>query len=54
VLTAKSLTPEDRSRLEGRIAFVAEKAGIDLPVLARRLAAVASDHESGAGQGAAP
>ncbi|GAA2160747.1 response regulator receiver domain-containing protein [Humibacillus xanthopallidus] len=45
VLTAKSLTPQDRSRLEGRIAFVAEKAGIDLPVLARRLAAVASDHE---------
>ncbi|HET7801646.1 MAG TPA: response regulator [Humibacillus xanthopallidus] len=45
VLTAKSLTPHDRSRLEGRIAFVAEKAGIDLPVLARRLAAVASDHE---------
>ena len=41
VLTAKSLTPQDRSRLEGRIAFVAEKAGIDLPVLARRLAAVA-------------
>ncbi|WP_260439673.1 hybrid sensor histidine kinase/response regulator [Humibacillus xanthopallidus] len=47
VLTAKSLTPQDRSRLEGRIAFVAEKAGIDLPVLARRLAAVASDHEDG-------
>jgi DNA-binding response OmpR family regulator len=47
VLTAKSLTPHDRSRLEGRIAFVAEKAGIDLPVLARRLAAVASDHEDG-------
>jgi signal transduction histidine kinase/CheY-like chemotaxis protein len=45
VLTAKSLTPQDRSRLEGRIAFVAQKAGIDLPVLARRLATVASGHE---------
>jgi signal transduction histidine kinase/DNA-binding response OmpR family regulator len=47
VLTAKSLTPEDRSRLEGRIAFVAEKAGIDLPSLARRLAAVAGEHAAG-------
>jgi len=44
VLTAKSLTPQDRSRLEGRIAFVAEKAGIDLPGLARRLATVAAEH----------
>ena len=44
VLTAKSLTPQDRSRLEGRIAFVAEKAGIDLPGLARRLATVAAVH----------
>jgi signal transduction histidine kinase/CheY-like chemotaxis protein len=44
VLTAKSLTPQDRSRLEGRIAFVAEKAGLDLPRLARRLAAVAAAH----------
>ncbi|WP_020143426.1 response regulator [Terracoccus sp. 273MFTsu3.1] len=44
VLTAKSLTPQDRSRLEGRIAFVAEKAGIDLPGLARRLATVAGGH----------
>jgi CheY-like chemotaxis protein len=51
VLTAKSLTPQDRSRLEGRIAFVAEKAGIDLPGLARRLAVVAADHEAGDGQG---
>lgn len=42
VLTAKTLTAQDRSRLEGRIAFVAEKAGIDLPGLARRLAAVAA------------
>ncbi len=45
VLTAKSLTAQDRSRLEGRIAFVAAKAGIDLPGLARRLAAVAAAHE---------
>ncbi|WP_330474576.1 response regulator [Terrabacter sp. C0L_2] len=44
VLTAKTLTAQDRSRLEGRIAFVAEKAGIDLPGLARRLAAVAAAH----------
>jgi signal transduction histidine kinase/CheY-like chemotaxis protein len=48
VLTAKSLTPQDRSRLEGRIAFVAEKSGIDLPGLARRLATVAAEH---AGEG---
>jgi signal transduction histidine kinase/CheY-like chemotaxis protein len=46
VLTAKSLTAQDRSRLEGRIAFVAAKAGIDLPGLARRLAAVAAAHET--------
>ncbi|HET8987086.1 MAG TPA: response regulator, partial [Humibacillus sp.] len=51
VLTAKSLTPQDRSRLEGRIAFVAEKAGIDLPSLARRLAAVAVEHEASDGRG---
>ncbi|MEO7447629.1 MAG: response regulator, partial [Humibacillus sp.] len=42
VLTAKTLTPQDRSRLEGRIAFVAEKAGIDLASLAQRLSTVAS------------
>ncbi|MBS1694178.1 MAG: response regulator [Actinobacteria bacterium] len=41
VLTGKSLTQEDRGRLEGRIAFVAEKAGLDLATLARRLADVA-------------
>jgi signal transduction histidine kinase/DNA-binding response OmpR family regulator len=46
VLTAKTLTAQDRSRLEGRIAFVAEKAGIDLPSLARRLAAVAAAHNA--------
>src|SRR3954469_184053 len=44
VLTAKALTSQDRSRLEGRIAFVAEKTGIDLPGLAHRLAAVAAEH----------
>ena len=52
VLTAKSLTPQDRSRLEGRIAFVAEKAGVDLPSLARRLAAVAGEHAAGERQAA--
>ena len=45
VLTAKTLTPQDRSRLEGRIEFVAQKAGLDLPGLARRLSAVASTPE---------
>ncbi|EWT02635.1 histidine kinase [Intrasporangium oryzae NRRL B-24470] len=42
VLTAKPLTPRDRERLEGRIAFVAQKAGLDLADLAKRLAAVAT------------
>jgi signal transduction histidine kinase/CheY-like chemotaxis protein len=42
VLTAKSLTAEDLRRLEGRIAFVAEKAGLDLASLAQRLAQVAA------------
>jgi signal transduction histidine kinase/CheY-like chemotaxis protein len=46
VLTAKTLTPQDRSRLEGRIEFVAQKAGLDLPGLARRLAAVAAAHDA--------
>ncbi|GAB3074077.1 hypothetical protein GCM10027053_44680 [Intrasporangium mesophilum] len=46
VLTAKSLTPDDRSRLEGRISFVVEKAGIDLASLARRLAEVSAAVES--------
>jgi CheY-like chemotaxis protein len=52
VLTAKSLTARDRSRLEGRIAFVAEKAGIDLAGLAHRLAAVAGQHHAAEGRGA--
>jgi signal transduction histidine kinase/DNA-binding response OmpR family regulator len=47
VLTAKSLTPEDRRRLEGRIAFVAEKAGLDLASLAHRLAQVAAAGPAG-------
>jgi CheY-like chemotaxis protein len=42
VLTAKSLTPDDRARLEGRISFVAQKAGLDLASLAQRLADVAA------------
>ncbi len=42
VLTAKSLTPADRLRLQGRIAFVAEKAALDLAELAQRLAEVAA------------
>jgi len=42
VLTAKSLTSDDLGRLEGRISFVAEKAGLDLASLARRLAQVAA------------
>ncbi|KRF38383.1 hypothetical protein ASG96_18275 [Terrabacter sp. Soil810] len=46
VLTAKSLTSEDLGRLEGRIAFVAEKAGLDLASLARRLAQVAAAGEA--------
>ena len=41
VLTAKTLTPADRRRLEGRIAFVTEKGGLDLEDLARRLTALA-------------
>ena len=61
VLTAKSLTSEDLGRLEGRISFVAEKAGLDLASLARRLAQVAaaraaetsSDTRQDAGEGGA-
>ncbi|WP_411285432.1 response regulator [Lapillicoccus sp.] len=41
VLTAKSLTPEDRQRLEGRITFVASKSDVSLRVLSQRLARVA-------------
>ncbi|NYG06224.1 signal transduction histidine kinase/DNA-binding response OmpR family regulator [Phycicoccus badiiscoriae] len=42
VLTAKSLTQEDRARLQGRIEFVASKSQLDLGVLAQRLAQVAT------------
>lgn len=42
VLTSKSLTEEDRARLQGRIEFVASKSQLDLGVLARRLADVAA------------
>jgi CheY-like chemotaxis protein len=52
VLTAKSLTSEDLRRLEGRIAFVAEKAGLDLASLARRLAQVAATGEAATGEAA--
>ena len=51
VLTAKSLTSEDLRRLEGRIAFVAEKAGLDLASLARRLAQIAAADEAETGSG---
>jgi len=51
VLTAKSLTSEDLRRLEGRIAFVAEKAGLDLASLARRLAQIAAAEEAESGIG---
>jgi CheY-like chemotaxis protein len=51
VLTAKSLTAEDRRRLEGRIEFVAGKGELDLSWLESRLAQVAL---GGPGQGAHP
>ena len=51
VLTAKSLTAEDRRRLEGRIEFVAGKGELDLSWLENRLAQVAL---GGPGQGAHP
>jgi CheY-like chemotaxis protein len=41
VLTAKTLTAEDRARLQGRIEFVASKSQLDLGLLAQRLARVA-------------
>jgi CheY-like chemotaxis protein len=48
VLTAKSLLPEDRDRLEGRIAFVASKSALDLDVLAQRLVRVSRPSAAGA------
>ena len=50
VLTAKTLTAEDRSRLQGRIEFVAAKGELDLGRLADRLTGVAAGFE-GAGGG---
>ena len=47
VLTAKSLTAQDRQRLQGRIEFVASKGELDLSWLAARLSQVAA----GAGDG---
>ena len=42
VLTAKSLTAQDRQRLQGRIEFVASKGELDLSWLAARLTQVAA------------
>jgi CheY-like chemotaxis protein len=41
VLTAKTLTPQDRQRLAGRVEFVASKGSLDLQELSSRLAALA-------------
>ena len=49
VLTAKSLTAQDRRRLQGRIEFVASKGELDLSWLAGRLTQVAAS--GGAGEG---
>ena len=49
VLTAKTLTPEDRARLQGRIEFVASKSQLDLGLLAQRLARVARRRGTTAG-----
>jgi hypothetical protein len=48
VFTSKSLTAEDRQRLEGRIAFVASKSALDLDVLAQRLIRVSRPSAAGA------
>ncbi len=47
VLTAKTLTPADRHRLQGRIEFVASKGELDLSWLASRLTQVAAGGTSG-------
>jgi CheY-like chemotaxis protein len=47
VLTAKSLTAEDRDRLRGRIEFVAAKGELDLSWLADRLTQVAAGGGAG-------
>jgi CheY-like chemotaxis protein len=40
VLTAKTLTAQDRELLDGRIEFVTSKSSVDLGLLAQRLAQV--------------
>jgi CheY-like chemotaxis protein len=50
VLTAKTLTPEDRRRLRGRVEFVASKGRLDLVQLSARLADLAGAHGADAGQ----
>jgi CheY-like chemotaxis protein len=47
VLTAKSLTAQDRRRLKGRIEFVASKGELDLSWLADRLTQVAASGGAG-------
>ncbi len=47
VLTAKSLTAQDRRRLQGRIEFVAAKGELDLSWLAERLTHVAATGGAG-------
>ena len=47
VLTAKTLTTEDRHRLQGRIEFVAAKGELDLSWLADRLTQVAAGGDTG-------
>jgi CheY-like chemotaxis protein len=50
VLTAKSLTTQDRDRLRGRIEFVAAKGELDLSWLASRLTQVAASGSAGGEQ----
>jgi CheY-like chemotaxis protein len=50
VLTAKSLTTEDRRRLQGRVEFVAAKGRLDLVQLSARLADLARARGAGASE----
>jgi CheY-like chemotaxis protein len=50
VLTAKSLTTEDRRRLQGRVEFVAAKGRLDLVQLSARLADLARVRRAGASE----
>jgi signal transduction histidine kinase/DNA-binding response OmpR family regulator len=50
VLTAKSLTAEDRRRLQGRVEFVAAKGRLDLVQLSARLADLARVRGAGASE----